>query len=421
MPRTIPPLRHRQRGAVAVLVGLTIFVLVGMIGLALDMGQMFVNKTELQNAADACALAAARELDGNADALIRADAAGVFIGNRNWVGFQNTAVSLTAADISYSEYLSPNSDYLTRAAGADPATAKFAMCEVERTDIGMWFMGVRGFGDQTVRAYAVATLAPAQTNCALPMGFCKDNTPPASCPDGTAPDTHGLCIGDWKDGKFDAGGGLTGSFNWIDFTPPAGGASEISELLITGYCGIATGNSVGQTGSLGNAAAKAWNSRFGLYQGGGGNPSPTGTPPAPPDTTGFSYTTTPEGIAAWPSQRSALADFRTHRTANDPYQGDAATGLKLPGGYSPSTTNQHNAGTDRRIVPAPIVDCAGWASSQTVPIIDWACVLMLHPIGNPNETVYMEYLGLASAPGTPCASYGLGGGTFGPLVPVLVQ
>jgi Flp pilus assembly protein TadG len=68
-PRLSPTLRCRQRGAVAVVVGLTIFVLVGMIGLALDLGQMFVNKTELQNAADACALAAARELDGNADAL----------------------------------------------------------------------------------------------------------------------------------------------------------------------------------------------------------------------------------------------------------------------------------------------------------------------------------------------------------------
>lgn len=416
-PRQLP---EHQRGAVAVVVGIAIVVLVGIIGLALDMGQMFVNKTELQNAADACALAAARELDGNSDALTRADAAGVLVGARNRVGFQDSVVTMATTNLSYSKQLSPNSIYQTSAT-ANPATSKFAMCKIERTDIGMWFMGVRGFGNQAVRAYAVAALAPSQTNCALPIGFCRNNTPPGTCPGGGAPDAYGLCVGDWKNGRFDAGGGATGSFNWIDFTPPSGGASEVAGLLITGYCGSSVTNPVGQTGVLGNAAAKAWNSRFGLYLGGGGNPSPTGTPPAPPDTTGFSYTATAAGIAAWPSQRNALANFLTRRAANVPYQGDAATGLSIPGGYSASTVAQHNAGTDRRIVPAPIVNCAGWATSSTVPILDWACVLLLHPIGNPNETIYMEYRGLASKPGTPCATYGLGGGTIGPLVPVLVQ
>ena len=52
------PSRRDQRGAVAIIVGLTIAVLVGFAGLALDGGRLYVNKTELQNAADACALAA---------------------------------------------------------------------------------------------------------------------------------------------------------------------------------------------------------------------------------------------------------------------------------------------------------------------------------------------------------------------------
>src|SRR5512139_1127452 len=180
MRRQPQQLPKRQRGAVAVVVGIAIFVLVGMIGLALDMGQMFVNKTELQNAADACALAAARELDGNADALARADAAGVLVGTQNLVGFQKTAVALTAADISYSEQLSPNSTYKTSAASsADEAKeARFAMCRVKRSDIRMWFMGMRGFGDQTVAAYAVATLAPSQTTCAIPIGLCEASSSP---------------------------------------------------------------------------------------------------------------------------------------------------------------------------------------------------------------------------------------------------
>jgi hypothetical protein len=59
--------------------------------------------------------------------------------------------------------------------------------------------------------------------------------------------------------------------------------------------------------------------------------------------------------------------------------------------------------------------------SQTVPIEAWACVLMLHPIGSPGDIVRMEFLGLSSTAGSPCATSGLAGGTAGPLVPVLVH
>jgi hypothetical protein len=68
-----------------------------------------------------------------------------------------------------------------------------------------------------------------------------------------------------------------------------------------------------------------------------------------------------------------------------------------------------------------MVDCAGWASSQTVPVQAYACVLMLHPIGSPGDDVYLEYVGPANDPASPCKTSGLAGGAFGPLVPVLVQ
>jgi uncharacterized membrane protein len=71
---------QRQRGVVAIVVGLMLAVLVGFVGLALDGGHLYLTKTELQNAADACALAASYELTGSptiaAAAFNRADAAG---------------------------------------------------------------------------------------------------------------------------------------------------------------------------------------------------------------------------------------------------------------------------------------------------------------------------------------------------------
>src|SRR5574340_985797 len=144
MRRHRQQLPKRQRGAVAVVVGIAIFVLVGMIGLALDLGQMFVNKTELQNAADACALATARELDGTVDALTRADAAGETVARRNLVGFQKAWDDRIQLSLSYSEHLSPNTEYGPNPNPGKPSgsakKAKFAMCTVVRSGIGMWFM-----------------------------------------------------------------------------------------------------------------------------------------------------------------------------------------------------------------------------------------------------------------------------------------
>ena len=53
---------RRQRGGVAIMFGLTLVVLIGFIGLSIDLGRFFVIKSELQNAMDACALSAASQL-----------------------------------------------------------------------------------------------------------------------------------------------------------------------------------------------------------------------------------------------------------------------------------------------------------------------------------------------------------------------
>jgi hypothetical protein len=455
MRRQPQQLQKRQRGAVAVVVGLTIFVLVGMIGLALDSGQLFVNKTELQNAADACALAAARELDGNADALTRADAAGVLVGTQNLVGFQDAAVALTAADISYSENLSPNSAYQT-SDKANPATSKFAMCEVERDDIGMWFMGVFGYNDPgkkpRVSAYAVATLAPSQTTCAVPIGVCKE------AGGGSAP-TFGLVVGKWYGGKFgpdESGTTYTGSYNWIDFTVQngwepedkqcvsgggGGGADEIQCLLSgPGQCELPpVGTPVGQQGQIGSTA-DAWNTRFGLYKEG----EKYNETNSPPDFTGIAYVQAGIGIGAeigkpgskvvetWPNSapqnaysgmhpdgttlnyQSAKADNESYQILTNPAGID---GIKA---YDASTAVEYFS--SRRIALAPVVNCEDLAGStpQTVKVEGYVCVLMLNPIKAPAD-VALEYLGPANDPNSPCSSFGLAGGTTGPLVPVLVQ
>lgn len=426
-----PPTRHR--GAVLVLVAIAGAVLIGFLGVVVDLGRLFVTKTELQSAMDACALAAAEELrpgaaPPDAQAINRAVSAGMTAGNRNNVGFQAAAANIGSADVLFSDSLSDNSTTFpygyVSSAGANPATARYVMCARSQGGIATWFMQtLQGFlgapsGPNSVGAWAVATLAPSQLNCAIPLGLCKLPTAPVSSP------FDGLVVGQWVTSKLSASS--TGSFDWIDFSPPNGGASELANLFRgQGQCSLpSSGTGVGEQGTI-TSLGKAWNTRFGLYK---GSDNPT---TAPPDYTGYAYTPT-----SWPSKFNAYGgtsgttpNFESARAAHMPYQGDAASGINMNGGYSNSSSAVLQAsGADRRLVTAPLVDCSSWAASnpQTVPILGYACVLMLHPMSNDNgpsgtEEIWLEYRGASNDPASPCSTSGLGGGTAGPLVPVLVQ
>lgn len=70
--RAARSMRQHQTGAVAVMLGLTLAVLLGFAALAIDLGRTYVVRTELQNAADAAALAGAKELDQTAAGVGRA-------------------------------------------------------------------------------------------------------------------------------------------------------------------------------------------------------------------------------------------------------------------------------------------------------------------------------------------------------------
>lgn len=406
------PRRAQQRGGVAIIVGLAMAVLTGFAGLALDGGRLYVNKTELQNAADACALAGAYELTASpaiAQASFeQAENAALTVAARNRVGFQAGLIDTQDVTVVFGTELAGGA--WLPAASNPPGDARYIRCTIEETGITPWFMQVLGMGEQTVRAAATATLEHAQTACAIPLGMCRQGPAPG----------FGLVKGQWYDGKFDAGGGATGSFNWIDFSPPAGGGSELGGLLRgNGACELNITHPVGEPGNMGNAAARAWNTRFGLYSGSDNVNN------APPDYTGYSYTS-----QNWPSRSNALDDFLARRTTGANYgsnvqAGNAITGLSISNSYNPvtPTTSHRQYGANRRLAVAPVVNCSSWGSSQTVPIEAWACVLMLHPISHPSDIVYMEFEGLADDPSSPCATSGVVGGvgSAGPLVPGLVQ
>lgn len=432
-----------------IIVALVLAVVLGFVGLAIDGGHLYLTKTELQNAADGCALAASQELAGSpaipAAAFERAEAAGQAVAMRHRIGFQTQAISPAQVAVRFSDALHAGGAWQPVAAATPDA--RHARCTVTRAGIQPWFMQVLGFGEQTVSARATATLSPAQTACAIPMGLCSL---------GAGAD-HGYTVGDWYGVDFSEGNtnNYSGNFRWIDFNPGAttpgcsgGGAQELACILAgTGQCSVppprasgacaTSGNAspapgcVGQTGNIGSLEA-AYNSRFGLYRPGNGNPQ---LDTAPPDHTGASYAWNPTtGQGNWPLGRNAwggsaagVPNYQAARAAHTPAVD--VTGLQPPffgNPYTASTSAEHrDSGTSRRLVIVPIIDCSTFAGGQHAPIRAYACVLMLDPYRKQGQAVksQVEYLGRADEPGSPCASGGVPGdqGSVGPLVPALVQ
>lgn len=442
---------RRQGGAVAVIFGLTVVVLVGFIGLAIDLGRFFAIKAELQNAMDACALSAASQLKPGAsdpNALARAIAYGnVFSGGspsdtsvKNRVNFQGMELDTAVIQISFSE--TNGVDFETPPPSGPALTdlsnrAQYVKCAYPLDGLPIYFMRVLNLlptasipATQTVFAMAVATRGASTAPC-IPVAVCKS-------PGSTAGNSFGHFVGEWLSAVHTSFG--TGNFGWIDFTPPAGGSDELKEHLKGSLqCDVSKiGDEVGAQGYQADLD-EPWNSRFGWYK----NLTPG---EAAPDFTGYAYSNEagdwapnwPEGQNAYDGASSTgVMNFVDARAANAPVQtsssgpiGQLAQPPGLPTNtYSPITAAEHSSlgRTDRRIVSAPVVDCSVWATGtnpgNAQPAIEgWACVLMLNPIrsqGPPNapyRTAKLEFRGLATDALSAC-SVGAGGAT----TPVLTQ
>lgn len=210
----------------AVVIALSLVGLIGFMGLALDLGKLFVAKSELQNSADACALAAARELTGaNTNQLVLANAAGEKTAEQHKVLFQGEQIVVKS--VQFSDVLTGS--YQDAFTGVGATDLRFARCEVERKDIANWFIQVLNIGDRDVSASAVATLVPSQVDddngaCPIPVGICENKLGPS------------VPVGTWLTGAVNAGKNTGGFFGFVD--PTSNGscgssASCLEEQLLT--------------------------------------------------------------------------------------------------------------------------------------------------------------------------------------------
>ena len=440
--------QSQQRGAVLILATVAMALLVAMGGLAIDAGRLFVTKTELQSAMDACALAASARLNpGNPSAyfLQAADAAGRALSDAskssasgggarpstsvNRAFFQGRTITPASIAVEFSANVT--GPFSTIAGGATPSTSKFVRCSY--TMAGVPTTLIRALGavpvpaggpslavaaTNSVSSFAVASHTPGTSGpvppdaCAvMPMAICK----PAG---GTAANNWGMTRGQRIQAPCVTGNNACpnpgpGNFGWIDFTPPTGGASELADALVgNGACGgVSIGQNIGQTG-VANSVQSAWNSRFGIYASGSGLNQNNATP----DYTGYSYNPN-VAVAGGAYDTDYASRVASAAIFNPVGAGFAANNFN--NSVTMLTSTQYSTyGRSRRLVTAPVVDCTQFSGGSGLASVQgFACVFLIAPYPATGPTAgfqqKVEFLGAidpATSPPPPCVLTGAPGG-----------
>lgn len=388
----------KETGSVLIMLLLFLPLLLIMGGLGADIGKLYVAKSELQNVADACALAAAAQFDSTPEQFTKATNAGNTLAQQNNVVFQKNAVAIENVAITFPTSLN----------GVD---GTYVQCDISSPNITNWITPILNLiggnvnDGEIINARAVATTIPGQTTCAIPVAICQTQL-------------AGLNRGDWIEGiigpskgKADDDETEPGNFKWVDLTPAnAGGASEIAGILngsnsTSCNVNVAPDTDIGKSGFNGNAR-KAYNTRFGLKE------NPGDTTPAI-HVTGKGYYLV--SGAANPGRFDSL-DYSNAVQAHSPYVD--ITDIKI-NPLRLSTNAEHAAGRpDSRVATAAVVDCT------TMKLKSFACVFMLHPLPTTNASnfsMFLEYLGNPSTDITPCNPTSVAGTGIGPKVSTLVR
>ncbi|MGH9930323.1 MAG: pilus assembly protein TadG-related protein [Pyrinomonadaceae bacterium] len=126
--------RSTQRGSVMIMTAILMFVIILAVGLCIDVARVYMARTELQNAADAAALAAARELNSGASGIQDAVTRATTIVNN--FGFNRAAVTIPTVEFA----VNLNGTYVSSAtAQANPANIRFVRVTTQSAATTMLF------------------------------------------------------------------------------------------------------------------------------------------------------------------------------------------------------------------------------------------------------------------------------------------
>ena len=160
---------RKQKGAVAVVVGLSLVTLFAMGGVVLDLGHLYIAKSELQNSADAAALAGARRLDETDTGITNARNDAIAIAGQNKFNF-STNVVISTTNVEYGPSpTGPWSDYGT--AFASPKGKTFVKVDTGARVLDTYLMRVVAPAYNTISTAGDA-VAGRFVNNITPIGVC---------------------------------------------------------------------------------------------------------------------------------------------------------------------------------------------------------------------------------------------------------
>ena len=263
MKRHIGRMGGNDRGAVAPTVALSLFALIGAGGIAFDYARLASLDTEMQNAADQAALAAATQLDKQAGAIARATAAANnLVSNQTLFANDGSASNIGGLTLTFCSAFDDRK--------ADTAAA----CTVTTLDTDARTVWVR-IGGRTAK-FALTPVVGALTSGTVTAeavagqssAICKEPPMMMCNPSGASYDINNF-VGKGIALKGTGGGGswAPGDFGFLDV---GAGAADLAKVM--GYststfeCVDVTTPST-ETGGL-TSVINEFNTRFDLYESG---------------------------------------------------------------------------------------------------------------------------------------------------------
>jgi Flp pilus assembly protein TadG len=262
--------RKGEQGSITIMTAIFALLLLLMVGLTIDISRIYLVRSELQNAADAAALTAARELNGGTNGIDDAVTQATTVIANNQGLRAKTSVGI--ASVEFAENLDDD-PYLSAADAKDPAVVaniRFVKVTTNSTTTTILFassaLGVSRSESRSAVAGMSVELAGVCDFFPAAVGMANPNPSPG-------PMTL----------KFAQGTGTTATINEKDYIVldvpciSGNGDTETAKLAAGEPCACASlGDNINMTpssnfGNGGNAAGDGMNTRFGVYANGYGN------------------------------------------------------------------------------------------------------------------------------------------------------
>ena len=194
--------RKGERGSVVIMTAISMLLLILMVGLCIDISRIYTARAELQNAADAAALAAAKELDGGVLGIQAAVQRAHQVANTHGFG----KGSVTISEIRFAKNLYPDADYVdANTADDNPTNIRFVRVRTGSATTDMLFASTALGPSWSENRQAVAGNSPI-----APTTLCDFFPAAVALKDIPA-------VGDVLDLKFNQGTGTEAVLNDKDY------------------------------------------------------------------------------------------------------------------------------------------------------------------------------------------------------------